>query len=407
MPRVRWAAAATTVVAAGLLVVWPPATGRAQPAAPAPADEAKAAVPPAAVPPAAAAAEPDLVLKMYDVSDLTRGVADRPVRSAVVPPTLLGTGTLTEHSYPGSAGFISSTETPTNDPRIGAIAVDVLVKLVQEQVELGEPPHGSVSNVGEVLIVRQTPANQRRTAGLLEALRAARPVGRGVEVVAHWVMLKPTELKAMFKPGGREVDPAALVALPPEAVYARSSLRALTGQTVTLLSGRARTVVRDQLASVGAAVAAYDPEVDLMLAGALVRMSVAVAGETATVELVAAAADWDEPGKPSTLRMRHGGTAPVTQPTGGDGSPVLRMDLQPGGDATAEVDRLNTTTLHLQTTARLPVGRPTIVGGMTREPTAAPPVGPRDARHLYLVLEVTPTDATPAPAAGGANAGRP
>jgi len=56
-----------------------------------------------------------------------------------------------------------------------------------------------------------------------------------------------------------------------------------------------------------------------------------------------------------------------------------------GGDVAAIVDRLNLLTQEFRTTARVPVGKPILIGGMTSEPSQTGPA----SSQLYLVLQLT------------------
>ena len=399
MRKAHWAFA-VTVGAIGVVAAWPPSAGNAQSRDDrAPEPRATAAAQPADPLPLGIplpADRPDRrVLRLYDVSDLTTGVGPSHFNSAIMPPSLIG---LSRDANPSSGLFCGGSENKEKDgPGVGVLAVDTLLEMVS--MEAGSVtdngPPAEVRTVAGMIAVRQTPAGQQRVVDVLAQLRAARPVGRGVEVIAHWVLLNPGDAAALSDPARPNIDPKVLAALPPGALYARSSTRLLTGQVATLLAGRAKTVVTKQMPVVGSVVGAYDPAVDQVLAGALLQLGVTVTGDVATVAVRAALGDAHAPDKPSRLRM-FTSAFPTTLPTGAgsDGNEHVHTDPRAAGDIVAEVDRLHVTAFDLQTTAKLPLGRPTVVGGMTLEPATGLTPAKGDPRQLYLVLEVNLADGT-------------
>ncbi|HEX8915599.1 MAG TPA: hypothetical protein VF796_24815 [Humisphaera sp.] len=395
----RWIAATTlTAAAAATSAGWPRAAGQ-----PAPAGRPVAAAAPAV----AEADRPAATLRAYDVSDFTRPTPRPSVVPSVVPPSMLGErGALNVVPDDRRGQGLFQKDDEKRDAAEGTTDVKTLVDLIRAQVDRDSwAEAGSLAVVNDgLLLVRQTPANHRRIDELLASLRAGTQTNRGVELTARWLVLTPEEAKGLLKAGG-DVDPAALEALPERAVYARSTLRTIAGRPALLLAGRARTVVWDQIPSVGQAVAAYDPEVALVLAGTAVRASVRLAGDAATIDLLAVAADWDRLGPPSVVRTRGAGTFPATQaatrPAADPETPPDPPEVLAGGrtapDAEAEVDRIATALLHVQTLVRLRLGRPAAVGGASLEPRPNA-ANANDRRQIVLVLQVTSADAPAADA---------
>jgi hypothetical protein len=90
--------------------------------------------------------------------------------------------------------------------------------------------------------------------------------------------------------------------------------------------------------------------------------------DTAVVDVKSQVADWAEP-TPIELSPRQ--TSASKQAV--------------GSDIVMVIDRLNLLSQEFCTTARLPVGKPILIGGMTSEPSQTGPA----TGQLYLVLQLT------------------
>jgi len=373
----RRAAAAGIALLAGAALLLP-IIGTAQQAAPQPAVKPPAAEAGAGAQGAKAAAETHTV-KFYDVADLLEGVPAADWKSDVFPPSMLRAA---NYSPPGAGLMGHGDREP--DPPIGVIEPEQLLELVQPLDVAGFVEPSYARFVGSMLAVNASADTHAKIAPMLEELRSRRPFGQPVDVVAHWVLLPAGEAATLTKPATADVDPQKLSALPEGAVYARSATRLLTGQQTTLQAGRAGTVVYTQTPSVGYTVAAYDPQVSHVLSGTTTRVRVTVVGSTATVALLAAAGDLDTMGKPIYLQSFRSGV-PTTQPAGEAG---IAIPADQGQTTAAEVDRMNAVVMHLETTAKVPLGRPTLVGSATLEPATGAAIGKGDPRQLCLILEV-------------------
>src|SRR5207247_5454255 len=88
------------------------------------------------------------------------------------------------------------------------------------------------------------------------------------------------------------------------------------------------------------------------------------------VDIKTRVAEWNEPGRVEL--------------------PLATSTTQPGNRAiaamqsSAVIDRLNMVTQELKTVARLPLGKPALLGGMTLDPTISEPQNPQ----LYLILRI-------------------
>jgi hypothetical protein len=93
--------------------------------------------------------------------------------------------------------------------------------------------------------------------------------------------------------------------------------------------------------------------------------------ETAVVDVRSQVADWTD------------APAAQTAPRSTQSDPATGVKV--GGDGPAIIDRVNVLMQEFRTTARLPVGRPILIGGMSTEPRQAGP----DTAQLYLVIQLT------------------
>ena len=121
---------------------------------------------------------------------------------------------------------------------------------------------------------------------------------------------------------------------------------------------------------VGQQSAALDPTTELVLSGVAMQVSpLLVPGmETVVLDIQTTASEWAAGGdaQPAPAPAAHEGNSPALSARGGD------------------IDRTPALRHELQTTARLPLGKKVIVGGMTLDPSDKEQAG----RQLYLVVEV-------------------
>jgi hypothetical protein len=335
-----------------------------------------------------------VVTRTYNVADLVRTAPDYPFDSAVIPPTV-DPDKRPIAVAPGQVGQrgllrIGDNEKPAS-PKPG-IALDQLLTVIQRTVapeswrpapppglavDLNVPKEmiGTIQPLGSLLIVTQTPDNQKRIQELLDAIRKEYGPLKTVGVSARWVLLDPgqaQQLTAGQAGAVAVVDPAQLQKLPPDAIWAVGRTACFSGQTVSLASGRGRTWVYDMQPVVGTNAAAYDPEVQLVQSGAVLQVTPLLSpkGDSAVLDLASVATDWAPMDKPFHVPAAAVGTDTNTPTT------------HPAVDVPAFVDRLNVGVQQMRTTIRIPVGKPVLVGGMTRDPGT-------DTRELYLIAEVT------------------
>lgn len=401
MKRHMFGAIAASAVAVVIVVV---ATTRPPPAGGAEADGAEvgqteaggAGAGPAKGPPPA-----QLVIRFYDVSDLLRDPVEASPAWSVVPPTEANYSRWGPWSGGGSGGgggtgLFGSTAGNARDERpTDALTAGTLSSLVRWGVDPNSwtdagGTAGSIEPIGTRLAIRQTPGAHKQVDALLADFRKARGLGQAMEVEAHWLLLQPDQLKAVLSADKAaavgEVDLAAVGKLGKSAAHATARARCVGGNTVGLLSGRSRNVVVDANVTVDGPND-IEPTMAQVLSGARLFVRPYVQADAALVDVEATVSDWDGPGGPGGTAIAAAATRPTTRPIPPGGARGGLSENLIGGDPTRPIviDRLDSTVQALRTTARLPLNRPVVVGGMTYEPARAG----GDPRQLYLVLRVT------------------
>jgi hypothetical protein len=261
------------------------------------------------------------------------------------------------------------------NPAVGADQQEMLARSVVDLlVETVEPKswvqNGGVFTArffGGMLVVNQKKANHDAIAQLLGQIRADGT--RLVTVKAHWVLLAPQELEGLTgkdvgkkASAAQEIDAAALGKLGEKTVHYRAQTSCFSGQTVHVASGRARTAVTKVQAVIGNNTGLYNPEAEIVQAGAMLQITPMLSPDAAqaVVDVQSVVTEWDTP-PPAAIRT------PTTQPT----SEML--------------DRMNVLVQQMRTTVQVPVGKPVLVGGMTFEPSTKGGNSPQ----MYLIIEVS------------------
>ena len=314
--------------------------------------------------------------RVYDVRHLMRIWPDYPAASAKVPTIRLG----------GEA------PAPASKPGEPAERAGELIKLIQDTVapdcwRSNGGSLGSISELGGHLIITLSAENQRAVAALLDQV-AGSGVNALVTVRAQWVLLHPDELGGLLKAAGApanepnasrvrvaEIDPVALDKLGNKVVRYRAQTTCFNGQTVHVSSGRGRLAVTGLTAVVASGgSAAYNPTVTTIRTGAVLQVTPLLwpDGSRAVVDVHSTVCEWDDASNIAAAPLPAAGMAAT----------------RPASVPLEQLDRLNLVVQELETTLRIPVGKPVLVGGMTLEPTVSVP----DGRQMYLILDVTGSD---------------
>jgi hypothetical protein len=363
--------------------------------------------------------QPRLVVRIYDLSDLyaiappyaAREPGDlEDTERAVFPEVMaaaasragMGGGGFGGGGFGGMGGFFA---VPNSSARLkdrasqtlaqasggggevdaGRTTVDGLIETItttispEEWTDVGGP--ASIKALGASLVI-SAPVNMHEQIGaLLDLFRKRWGSLRTVSVQAHWLWLTEAQLAAALAepPPGPADQPRAFGALsdaawiklrepaagdaPRRANY-HAVLTCYNGQTVNALAGRQRLIVGGMTPVVGGQEqgTAYHPNVRALHEGAALQITPVV---TRTAKYVVV-----------DVHSRVNILAPAERAAAG-------ADAPPPGDVqqvVAAIDRLALQSQRLSTTLRIPVGQPTLVGGMTFD--AQPAGGP----NLYLFV---------------------
>lgn len=311
---------------------------------------------------------PALVTAMYDVGDLLRAPPDQSLENVAAAPVTGNTWL-----WPRSSGGMFVGEDRNKPPVLEA---SDLVRLVETFVS-GGSVNPRLEVIGQTLVVRHAPAAQKEVAALLAEFRRSRQSLRSVNIEAHWILLEPGRLPDILarRDGAdeREVDLAAVGKLGPAAPRATGRLSCSGGQQAVMLAGRVRSLVTD-FAPIMHSDGEMVPEVSRLLDGLVLQLAARIDGDAATVSLVSTASDLDP------VRGALPQTRPASAPEPPRNPRLFGYPFFP-----QQMDRVDAAVHELRTTARLPLGKPTLVGGMSVAPGNA---GGR-SRELYLVVRVT------------------
>jgi type II secretory pathway component GspD/PulD (secretin) len=259
--------------------------------------------------------------------------------------------------------------------------MDDLVDLITSTVkptswdEVGGP--GSIMPTGGMLVVSQTQDVQEAIEKLLADLRIVSPGLRVVTIRAIWLQLDLNQLDQLLgsKPGNEAgIDRKALYEMAGKTKGYLGTITCLSGQTVHIASGRSRTAITSAIPVVGEQVG-YQPVTSQPQSGALLQVTPQLLPSTqgALLDLcssVTRAAD-----KPETVHF-YTDDARATKKTGENAATSRGITL----------DRVNMVVSQLATTLKVPLGEPTLVGGLTTEGSE----GEQQAANtpqLYLFIE--------------------
>jgi hypothetical protein len=232
-----------------------------------------------------------------------------------------------------------------------------------------------------MIVVRQSRTAHAKIEALLRDIRKQGGVQRTYHVKANWFFLDPKQfaqlqksLDAMRASLGDVAARKDFEALSETAKAFQGEISCLESQTVSLVSGRGRTVMSGVVPVLANGAAAYEPIVFQVQSGAMLQIK---ASRTANENVV--------------LLDVH---SVVSKPDAA-GNPVIAPAILPApAERTQEptrvsIDRVNLVVQQFATTVEVPAGRPVIVGGLTFDPELSKDVAKEDHR-LYLVVEVQP-----------------
>jgi len=287
-------------------------------------------------------------------------------------------------SMPGGGGMgmgmAGTSPAPTKLPSGGILGGGpqiTLPGLIQAIQVFVDPPSwsgvggsGTIAALGSSVVVSQTPANHAKLEEFLAQIRSESGTSRTVTVEARWLLLDSQQLRELTKADSENWP------VPTEVERHRGRVTCFNGQTVHIVSGRLQTVLQGGVPVVGGDAALYQPQLLRPHIGAMLQVTPTVLpdGKAAIIDVRSIVTRGDPPLPPVELYDPNASTSPAGI------SPARAMPA-------TQVDRLNIATQQLATTLRLPLGQPTLVGGLTF------PAVDGDAettnRQLYLMIEVT------------------
>lgn len=238
---------------------------------------------------------------------------------------------------------------------------------------------GSIHPQGGLLAITQTPEAQTKIRAVLDELLAMH--GRTVRVRAHWVQAQRRDIESALRPANGkagaallEVDAAALDRLAGGTIHYRGEVVCMDDQRVFVTSALLHPVAGGGGGAAGTPGDGDGPDASPAVLSTGLSMDVLpslnIDGKSVTVTLRVQTTPTAPPDQ--AARRPAPATRPATRPArGDDGADAAVFALQ-----------------YLNTTARLPLGRMVLVGGMSLGP-AADPVREPDPPQLYLFVEVT------------------
>lgn len=372
--------------------------------------------------------EPQLVLRIYDVSDLftlappyeAQHLSDLtsdvrplfPMPRVAAAQRTSGTGGMGGMGGGGGGGFFAVGDGRGGQPAAGDPAgglrtsMDQLIDAITDTInptswdEVGGP--ASIAQLGTTLIISADRNSHDQIEGLLTLFRERWKTLRTISVRAHWLWLDDDQIAALLeKPeGGAESGPYGLVneaawrqllnrpadeGQPQRRRY-RAVVTCYNGQTVHVLSG-GQSLAVTQLAMTpgeGGGQAGYQPTVAVLQEGPALQMTPLASRS----------------GKYVVLDIHSRVNLMAEEPAAKAGA-GLQPEAQPL-QVVAALDRPRLVVHRLSTTLRVPVDRVALVGGMTLDEGN----GPSGTLYLFVKTSIQelyednqpadPADAEPA-----------
>ncbi len=354
-------------------------------------------------------AEYQLVTRVYDVSDLLVGPVPYPALHesdlSETPRRAFPNATIPRGPFGGMApggmgggmggfggqsaqggGFFQVSDGVSAAPHLtvvtspgSQITFDRLIGTITSTIapdtwdEIGGP--GTISALGETLVISQTTPIHDEIASLLAAVRGNLATRQTLLLQAFWLWQTDQQL-ATWERASRANAPRGSVAWDkwrttfqtpaPEGLHHyRAALQCFSGQTVHVQTGGQRLQVTGMTPVVGGDVAAYAPQVSLLQDGAVLQLTAAYLPDRELVTL----------DLHSRVTVLQGNDPEAQVPT------LTREGDAPLPSATA-IDRPVIQVQRLSTTTRLAINQVTLVGGMSFAEDI-------DAQHLYLYVLAT------------------
>lgn len=302
----------------------------------------------------------EVIVRSYDVSDLIRTNSDYAadgISNLVRVPTVPRAREFQPSQQPSQPAVSSVKPAPIN--------AESLVQLLLSTVnpESWRDNGGAVGNVrplGTILVVQQTRAAHDQILQLLGDLRQIVGPMQTITVHATWVSVSAGLLP-------RATTDATDEWMSKQKVFCESQISCFSGQTVHLIAEGARSYISDATPVVASNAVAFDPTISVISSGAVLQLTplLVPGGSEAIVDVQSAVSQAGGPLESATAVAVSGES----------------VKLQ----VNATIDRVADVSQRFHTTARVPLKKRTIIGGMTMNPAKPEDQG----TQLYLVIEVT------------------
>ncbi len=350
-----------------------------------------------------------LVTRSYDVADLLVSPRDHTYGGKSLPTTPPRKDFLSDYLTTVPGGATSGSPTFSEDG-IGAFTdrfspywaespyseMDGLIGMIPMVIapeswdDVGGA--GSREPYGRLLIIRQTVAIHLQIEALLDEIRAKRRAAPAVVIDARWLLLDSDLLDQLVIGGkaGEGNDSQGRVAVDPEALEQmtravpsfRARISCMSGHKAFLSAGDRRSVVHGAIPVVGSGIG-YQPVVEIPNIGLLlgIRPSIEPGKETALLDVNSTVTGWKEPD-----RALYVGTH--FPPSLHKDAVTQEESVLPAGEASVSVDRVNLPAQEFAATARVPLGKPILLGGLTLFPTTeSDDQSDQERKQLYLVVQ--------------------
>ena len=358
-------------------------------------------------------ADSHLIVKCYDMVDLIVAVPEHPYNgenlpSSAAPPK---PGLPMQSPLPSPSGMgekaeggaiclaIGNTMATTADPDS---VIGMITSIVQPVTwdRVGGP--GSITSFDDrFLIINQTLRVHRAIESLLAEIRTKREIGRTLVVELHWLWLDAAQHEQLVgnaKPTAAEhapwlVNAKALAQLADKVPGFRGQIACTNGQLVHLASGDRQSVITSAIPVVGSGVG-YQPVIERPNVGVVIelRPSAVPGADAAILDVQSTVTRWSK-----SRPVRVGASWPPYQVTEGLPNEGNKETVaQPGGEASAPVDRPVMPAQQLATTVRVPLGKPVVLGAMTFSPTGAAGLAKAGENPTQVYLIATTNIAQPA-----------
>jgi hypothetical protein len=322
---------------------------------------------------ARAEGEEFLITKVYDVADLVIPISEHPYLAASLPVARLyeAPQPTPPVGFRDGLAFLGYGGTPP----LAAPDFDDLIDLITTTVA----PKSWDANGGQgtiakfptnlSLVVSQTRGVHSEIAALLAELRAEQHAMPTVVVDLQWLWLDAGRYEQLLggarpSAAGRvplAIDAKVLEQVARKAAGFRGRIMCVNGQLVHLASGDRRSIIVSELPP--DAPTLYTPNV-----GVVVELfpTVLPGANSALLDVQSMVTRWGKPGP--TAKVGAAWPPREAAPGSAKDSGQPAVPPVPGGSASYPIDRPNMPTADLTATARVPLGKPVLLGAVTFAP---------------------------------------